>query len=756
MKKFKLFALAIMAMLSSNAFADALEGTYIETNTGVKYKIVSLDKTAGTYTATVEQSDYATKGAAELTIPSTFAWSVQGADHNGAAIDEEITFKVIGIAANGFKGVTKITSVTIADENVAEIGNSAFEGCTGLVSATIGRKVATVGNDVFKGCTAMTGATFGAGSLATTVGTGIFNGTKIASLDLSTTAITAVSAWFGDGSATLESVSFPNTTTTIADNAFKDCSKLATVTFAALAEGKANVTGIGAGAFSGTIITDLDLTNTKFTTLNELFETTNVKLAKVTLSAELTTIGADAFKGCAKLAELAFAGTSKLTTISATAFETTPSLTALSLPISVTTLANDALKGSSITTLTVIPNKTTGLTINAIAAPKLTTLVVDGDYVKGTIEANAFTTLTSATFKGKVGDGTNAVIKAGAFKSCTKLATLTFEKKVESKAVATGAFGDNANWAGNANTTGGILGLTVTYNPAAADEVSDAFNAKAFGDGQGQTETTAGVKFITTTSYASTSANKVNAMDNVFISAAAASFELTMENNGSGDWYYAKMYNDAPYSIAKDQESGAKVIVYGAYVDNSDANIYMEQLHIIDGKYQIPQNTPVIVKSSTNDKVKVVSGTTDNSMLWDSQSATAKVTNEIAYLATVTIGQTLKENAADTDAAGRAYDNATTYDVYALAKISKYNITWKKFGDSTSLPEGTFYIHCKKSDAARLNVIWLDGSEEGDATAIKTVKKVAENGAIYNLAGQKVNASYKGVVIKDGKKYIQK
>ena len=46
---------------------------------------------------------------------------------------------------------------------------------------------------------------------------------------------------------------------------------------------------------------------------------------------------------------------------------------------------------------------------------------------------------------------------------------------------------------------------------------------------------------------------------------------------------------------------------------------------------------------------------------------------------------------------------------------------------------------------------------EADPSAIKTVKAGKKtNGAIYNLAGQKVNASYKGVVIKDGKKYIQK
>ena len=44
-----------------------------------------------------------------------------------------------------------------------------------------------------------------------------------------------------------------------------------------------------------------------------------------------------------------------------------------------------------------------------------------------------------------------------------------------------------------------------------------------------------------------------------------------------------------------------------------------------------------------------------------------------------------------------------------------------------------------------------------EASAIQGVKAAKKfNGAIYNLAGQKVNASYKGVVIKDGKKYIQK
>lgn len=43
-----------------------------------------------------------------------------------------------------------------------------------------------------------------------------------------------------------------------------------------------------------------------------------------------------------------------------------------------------------------------------------------------------------------------------------------------------------------------------------------------------------------------------------------------------------------------------------------------------------------------------------------------------------------------------------------------------------------------------------------ESTAIKAVKAAQDSDAIYNVAGQKVNASYKGLVIKNGKKYIQK
>ena len=54
--------------------------------------------------------------------------------------------------------------------------------------------------------------------------------------------------------------------------------------------------------------------------------------------------------------------------------------------------------------------------------------------------------------------------------------------------------------------------------------------------------------------------------------------------------------------------------------------------------------------------------------------------------------------------------------------------------------------------------ITVKGYIVDQSTGISTpvIMRVSDNGAIYNLAGQKVDASYKGVVIKNGKKFVIK
>ncbi len=52
--------------------------------------------------------------------------------------------------------------------------------------------------------------------------------------------------------------------------------------------------------------------------------------------------------------------------------------------------------------------------------------------------------------------------------------------------------------------------------------------------------------------------------------------------------------------------------------------------------------------------------------------------------------------------------------------------------------------------------ITVKGSIIDTTTGISTPVVIKGDGSIYNLAGQKVNENYKGIVIKDGKKFIQK
>lgn len=73
-----------------------------------------------------------------------------------------------------------------------------------------------------------------------------------------------------------------------------------------------------------------------------------------------------------------------------------------------------------------------------------------------------------------------------------------------------------------------------------------------------------------------------------------------------------------------------------------------------------------------------------------------------------------------------------------------------------AVPQGKGYLQLAGNTAAA--PVFYSINIGGGTTGIGQVEveKSAENGAIYNLAGQRVDASYKGVVIKNGKKYVNK
>lgn len=96
-------------------------------------------------------------------------------------------------------------------------------------------------------------------------------------------------------------------------NAFAGLSSVTSVTFAT----GCNVEIIGEGAFAGTSVSELDLTNTKITTLNKLFETNNVKLNSVVLPSTLTTLAPLALADCIQLSSVDFSACTKLATLGA-------------------------------------------------------------------------------------------------------------------------------------------------------------------------------------------------------------------------------------------------------------------------------------------------------------------------------------------------------------------------------------------------------------------------------------------------------
>lgn len=68
-------------------------------------------------------------------------------------------------------------------------------------------------------------------------------------------------------------------------------------------------------------------------------------------------------------------------------------------------------------------------------------------------------------------------------------------------------------------------------------------------------------------------------------------------------------------------------------------------------------------------------------------------------------------------------------------------------------------IYFSENEATSIKVAKEDGTEFSilaDPASVNTIKADAQNGAAFNAAGQQVGAGYKGLVIKDGKKFFQK
>lgn len=195
---------------------------------------------------------------------------------------------------------------------------------------------------------------------------------------------------------------------------------------------------------------------------------------------------------------------------------------------------------------------------------------------------------------------------------------------------------------------------------------------------------------------------------------------------------YRTFYDDT-YSYTADENTKAYVAVYR----NEQANtISLKAL----SSNVIPAGTPVILKTT---------GLCDNP------------TEDAYYQMTLTLNQKAQpyegENMFKVSVDGDNFSSGVYRLGYRSVDDGGIGVglyTWT----TSSASSGVVYVAKVNSTSAKLSFV-LEEEEEEEATAVESVSESVEtvtSGEVYNVAGQKVGKAYKGLVIRDGKKYINK
>ena len=707
MKKFKLFALAVMAMLSTNAFAADFESDG-ESATKLFTFEYDNDLKQARIIGFVSELDDEFKAAVAIPATVTHPTSVD------PATEKLYVYDVVGINKDAFKN-QPVTSISFFEP---------AEGKTGI----------------------------------TVIGEGAFAGTGIQTLDLSNTRITTVNNLFGTTvlavnsvqNKTLKSVTLPATWKTISEAAFASCITLETINFGTAAEA-VDAQTIGTKAFAGCSLKALNFTGTKVKAIPAalLYDgqyTNNTSLQTLTLT--------DKFEASANGLNGSFANCTALTTVAN--LEKT----------AIVALKANEFKGDAALT-----------TINTEKITTFNESCFDGCAALAEVKFNAATTIGTRAFAGTAltavtfpAEGLKAIGEQ-AFFECGSLETVKFDVTAAPASTSdVNSIGTQA-FAYTAITAITIPEKTANLNIAAkafAGTPITSFTWKAmaysgdFDGEEGQLISTdifnkcSNVAFNTTDAFitawiakhdGATVANPLPPTNSKFTTAAADKPFEPQAYSTNPNKFYVKWFGEGNIKVKK---SEAKV--YSGFLEGDKSLGLIQHKADANGYVQIAAGEAVLIITD-NSELTYLPGDGESTS-WTGLSDVYTASEELAdgkknylkYCTEATTRGTLESHLTD-----------DTFYIYGWMKAGGF----QKITSGTAIPKGTLFAFAKEPVAGgRMTIKWYDenGNLEDETTAIDAiVNKAAEaEGESYNLAGQKVSKSYKGFVIKDGKKYIQK
>ncbi len=268
--------------------------------------MLAVAASVGTMFASIKIGDLyynldATNQTAEVTSQNSsypyWSTTITTANIPASVTYSDVAYSVTSIGNTAFQGCTGLTSVTIPN-SVTSIEMYAFFDCSGLTSVTIGNSVTSIGDAAFAYCTGLTSVTIP--NSVTSIAGGAFDGcTGLTSIvvengnsvydsrnDCNAIIETATNTLIVGCQSTI----IPNSVTSIGEFAFSGCSGLTSVTI------PNSVTSIGEFAFSGCSgLTSVTIPNSVISIGRWAFGFCS-SLTSVTIEAETPpTLGSGAF-----------------------------------------------------------------------------------------------------------------------------------------------------------------------------------------------------------------------------------------------------------------------------------------------------------------------------------------------------------------------------------------------------------------------------------------------------------------------------